>query len=229
MKNIIIGIIIGIIIMLGTQYVIRGYNPVIPKPKIEYIYKTNTITKYVPFKKDKELDKVTPPKTIIKYIDTGSYHTITIKQIDTLLVVNNTSIEDSVKIHENFLKKYPMASKLIQLDLNKDSLRLTTLDISSQVNTHSYPIDLSFYKYQYSDNIITHDSLKIKPDKPSSKSIFPKSFLLGGSYSLVEKTPLVNVEYPITYRQVRLSIESTMSIETTPNLNIYLKALFQIK
>lgn len=227
MKQVIGGLILGVILTWVILLFCCKGN--FSKPKVEYIYKTDTLYVDKPFEIHDTLIKITPPRYITYYKDTGSYKNITVEKIDTNLLVRIHELEDSIKIHENFLKKHPFASKLLELELQKDSLILTTMDITSQVESKIYPIDLNFYGYQYSDNVLRHDTLKsnIKPKK--NKSLFKKSLLIGGSYSILNKVPLVILEYPLTYRQVRLSLESTASLETTPNLNIYLKALYKIK
>tara|TARA_R110002012_G_scaffold315642_1_gene529715 strand:- start:2433 stop:3113 length:681 start_codon:yes stop_codon:yes gene_type:complete len=226
MKQVVGGIIIGIILTwLILLLCCKGNDN---NTKVEYIYKTDTLYIDKPFEVHDTLIKVTPPKYITYYKDTGSYHNITVEKVDTNLLVRIHELEDSIHIHEKFLKKHPFASKLLELELRKDSLRLTTMNITSQVESKIYPIDLNFYQYQYSDNTLRHDSLK-QSKSPRKNSNVKRSLLIGGSYSILQKTPLVHLEYPINYRRVRLSIESTASLETTPNLNIYLKALYKIK
>lgn len=226
MKETLVGIIIGVIITLIALSVCCKDKPI--KPTVEYVYKTDTLYVDKPFEIHDTLIQVTPPKYITYYRDTGSYHNITVEKLDTNLLVRIHELEDSIHIHEKFLKKHPFASKLLELELKKDSLRLTTMDITSQVKSDIYPIDLNFYRYQYSDNKLRHDSLK-QSKSPRKLHDYTQSLLIGGSYSILQKAPLVHLEYPINYRRIRLSLESTASIETTPNLNIYLKALYKIK
>tara|TARA_R110001632_G_scaffold48342_3_gene121819 strand:- start:1914 stop:2600 length:687 start_codon:yes stop_codon:yes gene_type:complete len=228
MKNTLIGIILGIILGF-IIYPLINTNTLIPDNNLDYLYKTDTIIKKIPFTVHDTLQYITPPRYITQYQDTGSYHTIIIEKVDSNILLKLHNLEDSIKIHENFLKKFPRSSKLLQLGLSKDSLSITTMDISSNVKTNNYPIDLEFYQYQYSNNLLRHDSLEVKPKNLQQNNNFNQSLLIGGSYSILKKTPLVHIEYPIIYRQVRLSLESTASVETTPKLNIYLKALFQIK
>lgn len=217
--TLVIGIAIGFLLTRCNQETIEV-------EKLIYNYKTDTIIQKIPFQVLDTLIEYAPPKTIIQYVDTGSYKYITVEKVDSNLIVQIEKLNKEITIHENYLKKYPTASKLVELKLDYSTLSLTLLDIDAKIKTSIYPIDLQHYKLQY-----INDSLRFKDiiiDKPKPKIKFNGDIYTGIMYEFLSRTPLANVSYVTKYRNILFQLDPAISIETTPKLYIYLKAQYKI-
>lgn len=160
MKNFIL-FLTGVIVGLALFYFFSKASDPSSKDK-DYNYITDTI--FVerlnienPYKEyinpsKVEISKPSTPKGQIKIIhDTIHYYSR-----DTIILYN-----------PRFLNLYPESDKLIQLLLDKNNLKLNLLSNNGLEYSKTYPLDLSKYEYNYSNNSMTIRNIpfkdKIKP------------------------------------------------------------------
>lgn len=103
------------------------------------------------------------------------------KEMDTLndiSIISDTikikNISDSISILDTYLKNYPLASKLISMDLSKDNLTLDLLNIEGNFITKNYTLDLNSRTYRYVDNELTYKDINTKTT----------NFYFEGTYSI---------------------------------------------
>lgn len=159
-KNLIVflsGVILGFVIFYFSKASdhrskdISDYNYI---PDTVYVGNLNIVDPYKrninPYKV--EISKPSTPKGQIKIIsDTIHYYSR-----DTIILYN-----------PRFLNLYPESDKLIQLLLDKNNLKLNLLSNNGLEYSKTYPLDLSKYEYNYSNNSMTIRNIpfkdKIKP------------------------------------------------------------------
>ena len=211
------GAIITLMLLKGCE------EPV--KPKVVYDYKTDTLFVDKPFAVHDTLTQVAPPRIVKVYIDTGSTHTIVDCQDGNIKVVDTISNQVDT-LDNDFLTKFPRSQKLIELKLSMDSMEITLMNTKAKVMSRIYPMDFSHYRYQFLSDSLYYDEIpKVKTDK---KFFDQHGLFAGGSYSVFDKTPLVNLSYLIQRKRLLGEIEATSSVENVPKLNLYLKLKYRI-
>lgn len=124
---------------------------------------TETIYSSKPFILPEPLKFISNPKLIILY-DKVEADSITISKIelvhDTIRLYNNDSIYNTLSKY--YLSFFPKNPKLISLDLNSESLSMTTLNTDGSLKTEIHDLDLVKYKYRYLNNTFYSDFNKRK-------------------------------------------------------------------
>ncbi len=183
------------------------------KEILKYNYQTDTIFISSPFTLSKEIKTITPPKIITKYIrDTL---TVYVEIIPDYILVKIKGLKDSLKISQQFLAQYPINSKLIEFNLNKDLFNITLLDTGANILTKEYPINLNHYKYEWYDNELHHKKINFKE---SNKKMDFKSLYLEGGYDFITLSPIMSLSYQLKFKRLKLSIGSDLLMSNNPQL-----------
>lgn len=218
--------LLGIILVLAIIIFFKGCGGNNGETKIEYKYKTDTFRVEVPFIPKKDVKDVTPPKTVIEYKNIPvPYEVQIIPDSLKLLIKNLQDSLQSVIIDKSFLTNFPKSSKLINFDLKWDSLNITTLNIQGETKSYKYPMDFDSYKYQWYDNELHHEDFERKLPRDYSK--WKQLYLMTG-YDFIQKAPIIDINYNIDIKKVRISAGSTMHIATNPYLTGTAKIGFRL-
>lgn len=219
-KNLLILILIGVVLYLVWQ--IRNIEPTVEH---HYEYITDTVEIEVPFEPLPTIGINTQPITVYKYpIPTyQDLDHITLSFTDDSLITVINHLQDSLKIHQNFIKLYPENPKLLNLSLTQDSLKLSTLNIQGQVHQDVYPLYLQRYNYNYG-----LEGLGRTPyNRPSDFRLDYYVFTAGG-YSFTEKTPLIMLRPGITLNRLSLEMGSSLYLKQEPTLRLDLALGYKI-
>lgn len=195
------------------------------KPNIIYNYTTDTIFIKKTFSQlKKDIDslnleirdlKKTPPKQIITYKPENPQNVVIEKIPDSVLVLLD-SLKTRVAISDNFFKLYPNSSKLLYMELQKENLSLTTLNIEGKIKQKEYPLDLDYYKYIYDENQLNHYR-KSNIEKERPKTRFDQLYINGG-YDYILSEPMFGVDYQIIFRRLKLQTQINSTLNENPKL-----------
>jgi len=205
-----------IVILILLCILVRGIGDIFtkekPVPEIRYEYTTDTIEVPSPTK-DPIKGIPTQPKQVIKYLDKPVKDTIAIKELrDSLSLIIN-GLQSEVWISKQYLRKYQRASKLISMELNRDTLILNMLRINGDILGEKYPIYLSEFDYYYSNNKFSRNPTKLKPS-PIPKDPRRRRFngYTGFGYDIFGKQPVACVGLEIPVRRFSLQLESRLGL-----------------
>jgi hypothetical protein len=217
---------IALIILLGIIIYFKGCGDNNVEPKVEYKYKTEYVKVEVPFEVIKGIKTKTPPKMVIKWKKLPvPYKVEVIPDSLKLLIKNLEDSLNSVLIDKSFLTHFPKASKLISFNLKYDTLNITTLNINGETKSNIYPMDFDNYKYQWYDNKLHHEDY----DKVSDKNFDRwKQLYLQGGYDFIQQAPLIDLNYNISIKRVKVSAGTTMHLTTDPFITGTAKIWFRL-
>lgn len=155
-----------------------------------------------------EISQPSTPIGQIKII----HDTIHIYSRDTIIVYN-----------PRFLNLYPKSDKLIQLLLSENQLKLNLLSNQGLEYSESYPLDLSQYEYNYSQNDMTIQNI------PFRKRINPYSEL---TYRPIHN--LWDIDLGIKYKTSRINYKVGVNFYYYPSYNslgadLFIKFGYQFK
>lgn len=155
-----------------------------------------------------EISQPSTPIGQIKII----HDTIHIYSRDTIIVYN-----------PRFLNLYPESDKLIQLLLSENQLKLNLLSNQGLEYSESYPLDLSQYEYNYSQNDMTIQNI------PFRKRINPYSEL---TYRPIHN--LWDIDLGIKYKTSRINYKVGVNFYYYPSYNsleadLFIKFGYQFK
>ena len=120
-----------------------------PDTETEYVYKTDSLYKDKYFKLKEEFDKKTPPKTVTIWKQSPPKIIIdSIKYVPGEILVYIEGLKETLRIKEDYIKLYPHNDKLLEFNLTRDKLDITTLNTDAQIITKEYPLFLNKYKYR---------------------------------------------------------------------------------
>lgn len=159
--------------------------------------------------------KQTPPLTVT-YYKTLDPENIYIEKIPDSILLKIDSLEQRILISNKYLKNFPKADKLISFDLQKDSLKITTLNISGQTIKKDYPLYFNLFKYSWYDNEL--HNIKTKDLTKTKKNILNQLYLNGG-YDFINQKPTIGGEYFILLSRFKIEAISEFTIEPTPKLS----------
>lgn len=214
MKNLII-FLTGLMVGLALYFFLSKAST--DKPE-DYNYITDTL--YVeklnipkPYR-----EKINPSKVEISQPSTPIgqikiiHDTIHIYSRDTIIVYN-----------PRFLNLYPESDKLIQLLLSENQLKLNLLSNQGLEYSKSYPLDLSQYEYNYSQNDMTIQNI------PFRKRINPYSEL---TYRPIHN--LWDIDLGIKYKTSRINYKVGVNFYYYPSYNslgadLFIKFGYQFK
>jgi hypothetical protein len=221
-------IIIAVIILLagGTAGFFIAKKIYTPKQAAlqlpVYFPVVTTVTKYV--------EKPVPYAQIIPAHVTTHFLAYTdsmklVKANDSLLYLVNVLASkkpDTVKIHTKFLTAFPYCPKLINIDLNMDSISITTLNINADLNTFRYPLALMGYQYRFDGKDMSVEKLK-RPYGTVKPKIFTFEINAYAGYELLNKQWNASGEVGISAWKIKLVGVPSVTIETQPKLGMLLK------
>lgn len=155
-----------------------------------------------------EISQPSTPIGQIKII----HDTVHIYSRDTIIVYN-----------PRFLNLYPESDKLIQLLLSENQLKLNLLSNQGLEYSESYPLDLSQYEYNYSQNDMTIQNI------PFRKRINPYSEL---TYRPIHN--LWDIDLGIKYKTSRINYKVGVNFYYYPSYNslgadLFIKFGYQFK
>jgi len=197
MKNTIITLLFLLIVGIIIWDIFFRVRPVSP-PVVEYRYVTDTIIDSVPYVVPKPYPVPTPPKIVV------IYDSLKLDSMQLVLSEKNIIIlglKEQIAIHQNFLKQFPNNPKLLSLDLNRDTIGISLLQISGQIHEARWPMDFNRFNYRWDFNsgltrIVT------KPP-PIEKRLIPDYFV-GGGVDLLWLSPYLSGRAEISWNKLRL-------------------------
>ena len=193
------------------------YFPVIVKVK-EYI------TKPIPY------EVLIPPHITYKYMSYKDSMALVYVRDSLICLVSTGIIHDTIKVKTKFLTAFPTQPKLINLDLQMDSINVTLLNIQAELYTLRYPLNLFGFKYRY-DGF----NMSVKPlQNPYGRPTVSKwdmglyGYLGTNIINYPTINPILLAELRISYSRINLSVEPNMTINKHPELGINLKAGYKL-
>lgn len=214
----VINIILFIILLIGIlflSYQIWIKDKGKPDPKDIYKYKTDTLYENKPYPYPDPYLIITKPRYFTFYqVDSTAIDSLELELRDKEIIISG--LEEEIRIHENFLKQYPYNPKLVELNLNKDTLSLSLLNIQGLIFKQDYPLYLDQYKYKWSHPDFSREKIKTKPKDPS----FTLSSYVFVGYSLYPNSPIISNSWELSRGKIRLS--SNVGILFKENKPIYL-------
>jgi len=211
-KGILIGLIGGILI--GIILYSRFSKPL--PPSKQFVYKTDTVYEDVPYEVLKGFKDTTKPKTITYYIPQPFLDSIKIKYLEDSLKFIISNLEGQVEIHANYLKQYPNAHKLISLDLIRHNFSLTTLNISGNTQTNTWPLDLDNFQYRYVNNFFSEIELKNPISPPTLWELYKPELWLGGRYDILNQHLFFNAELSKPIKYMRYGVAFNYNLLGSP-------------
>jgi hypothetical protein len=215
-KKIINGIVFFIAGVIVALISIQGCEREI-EPKVEYVYKTDTLAIYKPFMVHDTLRLIAPPRFVRIYIDTTPSNSV-VECDKEIITLHDTISGYKDTLAHDFLTKFTRSQKLIELKLSRDSMDITLMDMQARVKTLTYPMDFNHYKYQFLSDSLRYEEL---PKPKLSKTLLSNSGIYAGvGYEFLSKTPLVNLDYQIQMNRLQGMIQIASTLQTTPNLTL---------
>lgn len=192
-----------------------------PVVTIEYKYITDTIIDSVPYAVPEPYEVYTPPITLIEYVvDSSEIERLRLLLHGQYIIV--ASLQDSIEIHENFLKSHPSNPKLLGLDLSRDTLQFGLLEISGIPKGYIWPIDLNYYSYRWNlSQGFTREEIKPTVLPPTLKEPFA-NYYVGGAVDIWNLMPQVSFRAEKELASVRLYIDTRIGLldVNTSNLSL---------
>ncbi len=221
-------IIVAVVILLcggmGGFFIAKSIYK--PKPSAiqlpVYFPVIQTVTKYV--EKPVPYKEIIPPHVTVHYMSySDSMNLIGIRDSLVLLVSKYASKRpDTVKIKTKFLTAFPYCPKLINVDLNMDSISFTTLNTNADLNTFRYPLALMAWKYRFDGRDMSVEKLK-RPYGTVQPKIFKWEINIYGGYEVFNSMWSARGEVGTTVWRIRAVAEPSVTIEKQPKLGALLK------
>lgn len=166
----------------------------------------------------------TPPKLVTYYNSTNPSNVSIQKIPDSLLVILD-SLNKRLYISDKYIKNYPEASKLINFNLSKNNLDITTLNTDGTLFKKDYPLSFTEYKYAWYNNELHH--IENKDKEPKIKNRLNQFYMNGGYEPLMGK-PLIGAEYFLILNRFKLEGNTNFTIDTEPQLRAELKLGYRL-
>lgn len=195
---------------------------------------TDTIykSKYLALRKLYDI-KVIPKKLIIYdtvYVPTIEY--VVYKPGDKDVTIKDTEPgSEEIKYDTRFLTLYPKASKLLEFDLDKETLKINTLTTTGELRTEEFRLFLDNANYQWYDNLLHRSDFTEKKEKLKdrlSKNISYKGLYFNTGYDLYSKQPLVGLEYNLEVYRFKLGAEINTTFQQENPLSSNVKLGYRI-
>jgi hypothetical protein len=196
-------------------------------PDNAYQYETKEIYKDKYFDLKDSLKNLIPvkPITIIKWK----------KDIEYLPTPNEgpytETIFDTIRIPIADTSKYNKNPRLVRLGLVQDSLSLTLFNNKNELYTENYPIYLGSYGYVWKDNQLNMyniDKDKKTTSKDPNSKISWNNLYFNAGYSVYANKPTTGLEYNLTYKRLKLDLNSEVLIIEQPKLNLNAKLGYRL-
>lgn len=220
-NNWILYILAGIIIILLIWLLVNSNRKIPISVDNPYSYLPDTVYVDSDYSKEiKELrDKVsdlakTPPKVIYHY-DKPNNTTTKIEKIPDSIILYIAELQKRLAISDQYLKNYPENDKLIDMQLFREKMDITTLSIDGSLTKKNYPLYLDEYEYYWVDNQLHHK----KRDKPFTY-LDPdrwKQLYINAGYDSLFESPKIELEYSLTFKRFKLKAEAGGFIYKNPD------------
>jgi len=198
-----------------------------PVPTIEYVYTTDTIYLRHSYKVPEPYPVFTPPIRITNYVIDSSAienYKILLQNQDIIIA----GLEDSIRIHESYLKQFPTNPKLLSLDIKKDTFRMDLLEITGYPGDWLFPIDLNYFSYRW-DVLNGFTRKKVKPTllPPTSGTPFA-NYYVGGGVDLWHMMPQITGRAEKQLASIRLYLDMRVGLLDINSSNLTIGAEYQI-
>lgn len=200
-------ILLTIIVGIVVWYVF--FNK--PIPEVVYEYTTDTIYDSIPYSVPEPYAVYTPPITLTEYmIDSALLDSMELLLQDQYIIIAH--LQDSIKVHANYLKLYPLNPKVLGIDMKKDTFEIGLLEIAGITRSYRWPIDLNFYSYRWNlEDGFTRERLKPTLLSPTLKEPFANYFV-GGNVDIFHRTPMITARAEKQLSSVRLYISTQLGL-----------------
>lgn len=222
-----ISLSILVIILLSLLMIERcNPEPVLTNTVHEnfYRYEPDTITSKKYYALLEAYNNKTPPKEIIKWLKPEPINS-QIEVVPDSLILYIKDLEYRLAIAKGYIDNYPEADKLINFELNKKNLSITTLDIKSNMETKNYPLNFDYFKYRWSGNELTHEEIEYK--KPKDKTKFNQLYFNIGN-DFISKEPKIDLDYSIIYKRLKLNSDIGLILKQEPMLQSNVKIGYRL-
>lgn len=161
-------------------------------------YKTKIVNIPVPYEVGIPYSVGTKPITIFKYkTDTAALDSL--KLIIYQNEIRIRGLEEEVSISMDFIKYFTKNPKLLELNLNRDTLSLSLLHIDGLVTQNVYPVFLNDFAYRWTYNALTHTKL---PPPVIEKSQWA-NYYAGGGIDVVWLSPYIDFRVEKSWTRIR--------------------------
>jgi len=172
------------------------------KPNIHIIpdphYITDTIWLDKPYPVPEPYPVSVPPVTL-------TYHVIDSAAIDSLKLILQEkdiliqSLHFQVSVSQNFLKQFPYNPKLLELNLNLDTLSISTLNIDGIPSKSNYPLFLSDFRYKWTIERLSKKKINPPPVIKSKMQYFG-----GGGVNFLYLSPYAEFNIEKDWTRIRV-------------------------
>lgn len=171
-----------------------------PEVHIDYQYITDTIPDSIPYPVPEPYPIYTQPHTVTIYsVDTNTINSLKMELVEKDLII--TSLTDTIKVYESYLKQFPSNPKLLAIDLKKDSMSVGLLNITGIPQEDKWPIDLARFNYRWTnDRGLSRSSTLTPPTKVRS----PFEYFVGGGVDFFYLSPYVSGRIEKDLARIRL-------------------------
>jgi len=222
-------IIIGLVILIlgflggiGSGYLLwKPKKPVIGLPV--YFPVVVKVPKYI--EKPIPYKIIIPPITEYRYISYDDSMRL-VSMVDSLItLVNKENGKETLYIKSKFLTSFPTAPKLVNLDLQMDSISLTLLNIQAQLYKKVFPLNQFEYKYRFDGTNMSTVTLSQKWGVPKVSKWKFSVFGYLGSDVIDYPTfyPFLSVEGGVSFSRIKLAVEPKLTISKYPTIGINAK------
>lgn len=218
-KNVFVGstflLVVGLLIGVFIGYMIW-------KPSQKKI----GLPKYLPIvvKVPKYITKPVPYKIIIPHHIEYQYQSYNdsmrlVGTIDSLIcLISLSKPSDTVWVSPKFLTSFPTSPKLVNMDLNMDSVSITTLSPQTLLTQKQYPLNLYEYKYRFDG--YTMSVTKVPKIGYKGNSMKWSGTIMGTIGPTFSSKPefynSVGILGEVSYSRIRISIEPKVTINKNP-------------
>lgn len=149
------------------------YETVVKEMKTEFSKELEELKKYI----DKKAIQ-TPPAIIRNYPKETKTEYKIIDINDSIITLISKLGKDTIPVSTGFLESNIIQSKLLSMDLRRDSLKLVIQNIDGNVQSKEYPIYLEEFGYYWVDNELFRE--KVPPPKKKRNWDFGELILYTG-------------------------------------------------
>jgi hypothetical protein len=224
MKTRIVIVLAAIILLcggVGGFFIAKGiYKPKQAKVQLPvYFPVVVTVPKYI--EKPVPYAQVIPAHVTTHYLAYADSMRL-VKANDSLICLVSRepqTVHDTIKIHTKFLTAFPTSPKLINIDLNMDSISVTTLNINAELNTFRYPLALMGWRYRFDGKDMSVEKLKREYGTVKPK-IFEWELNAYAVYNILDKKFAAVGEAGVSIWKVKARVETGLSIEKIPQYEL---------
>jgi hypothetical protein len=213
LQNILIVLLIAIIVYLF--FFRKPESILIP----DIHYKTDTFRIKEPYPVPVPYPVSVDPKTVIIHVkDTAAIDSLTLLLSEKDILIQG--LHSTITVSQDFLKQFPKNPKLIELNLSKDTLGVSTLGLDGIPSRSNYPIYLSEFAYRWTNQGLTKSTVK-----PSPAPKTPIQLWGGGGLNLIYLSPTLDFTAEKDWARIRLfgDIRVGLLNKNATSLNIGLK------